>query len=90
VQGGLTKLLSTIFGLNININDMEAFLVQKMHKKIIYQSTMFLSHIEKNDGNEFHLEVNILIFYCYWGGIDQGCKEMKVHDEQYFMEQTIT
>lgn len=42
-EGDLSKLLGTLFGLNLDTNDVDYFLYSKISKKLDYGSTMKLS-----------------------------------------------
>jgi hypothetical protein len=42
----VSNLLGTEFGLNLDLNDVDGFLVQKIQKKIRFWNTVHLPHVE--------------------------------------------
>jgi hypothetical protein len=61
VDGELTKFFSKIFGLNPNIKDQDAFLIEEFRRKLKYGST------RQRCSGQLSFCFNILVFYYILG-----------------------
>ncbi len=60
IEGELSKLLGISFGLNLEVQDLDFLLIDKIQKKIKYQSTIHLSIIGTN------IIVNLMFVFLWF------------------------